>query len=142
MMAKKGKRKEQSLAEMKERYLNAEQTSGQAKIELFAKIMFHYAQRGEQTTIQEMVRAYSKGGILPANPAKRYFWLKHAEWIGVDVEAAIEQAKLNLDQNTITKMDQLFSANKYPDAIEKPEGRWNVIGSPNHRWVPPYLEKE
>lgn len=142
MMAKKGERKEQCLAEMEERYFNAEQASGQAKIELSAKIMFHYAQRGEHAAIQEMVRAYASNSILPANPAKRYFWLKHAEWIGADVKAAIEQAMLDLDQATITKMDLLFSANKYPDAMEKPEGRWQVIGGPNRRWVPPYLGKE
>lgn len=139
MIAKKGERKEQRLAEMKERYFNAEQASGQAKIELFAKILFHYAQRGEPIAIQEMVRAYSSKGILPENSAKRYFWLKHAAWIGADVQTDIEQAKSRLDQATISKMDQLFFANKYPDAMEKPEGRWKVIGGPNRRWVPPYL---
>ncbi|WP_417821360.1 hypothetical protein [Terasakiella sp.] len=139
MMSKKGTRKEKHLQIIKDAIAEFGDVTEDWKKEAYFKIIFRYAQQGQHKAILEMAKTYSPNGTLPANPSKHYFWLRHAAWIGADVEGDLKEIKSSLDKKTISKMDQLFFTNKYPDAMEKPKGHWKVIGGPNRRWVPPYL---
>lgn len=142
VIAKNALRKEERLTEISTRLKNVKNFADGSDLELFAKINFHYAQQGVYPAVFEMAKAYSSDGLLSVDPAKRYFWLRHLEWLGADVKTDIEQLKDKMDRALIDHMDGLFVNNAYPDAMVKPQSGWKIIGGPNRRWLPPYQWKK